>query len=43
MRPLLVAIKMTIVLTVLTGLLYPLVMVGIAHVVFPSQARAALS
>lgn len=42
MRPLLVAIKMTIVLTVLTGLLYPLVMVGIAHVVFPSQAKGSL-
>ena len=42
MRPLTVAIKMTIVLTVLTGLLYPLVMVGIAHVVFPSQAKGSL-
>jgi len=42
MRPLLVAIKMTIVLTVLTGLLYPIVMVGIAHVVFPSQAEGSL-
>ena len=42
MRSLAVAIKMTIVLTVLTGLLYPLVMTGIAHVVFPAQAQGSL-
>ena len=42
MRPLFVAIKMTIVLTVLTGLLYPIVMVGFAHVVFPTQAEGSL-
>lgn len=42
MRPLVVAIKMTIVLTVLTGLLYPLAMTGIAHVMFPAQAEGSL-
>jgi len=42
MRSLAVAIKMTIVLTVLTGLLYPLVMTGIAHLVFPAQAQGSL-
>jgi potassium-transporting ATPase KdpC subunit len=42
MRSLAVAFKMTIVLTVLTGLLYPLAMTGIAHVVFPAQAQGSL-
>jgi potassium-transporting ATPase KdpC subunit len=42
MRALNVAIRMTIVLTVLTGLIYPIVMTGIATVVFPSQARGSL-
>jgi potassium-transporting ATPase KdpC subunit len=42
MRSLMVAIKMTIVLTVLTGLIYPVVMTGIAHVVFPVQAQGSL-
>ena len=37
-----IAIKMTIVLTVLTGILYPLVMVGLAHVAFPAQAEGSL-
>jgi potassium-transporting ATPase KdpC subunit len=36
------AIKMTIVLTVLTGILYPLMMVGIGHVFFPVQADGSL-
>jgi len=42
MRSMMIAIKMTIVLTVLTGILYPLVMVGVAHVIFPSQAEGSL-
>jgi potassium-transporting ATPase KdpC subunit len=37
-----VAIKMTIVLTVLTGIIYPLAMVGLAHVLFPAQAEGSL-
>jgi K+-transporting ATPase ATPase C chain len=39
---LLVAIKMTIVLTVLTGILYPVAMVIIARVIFPAQAAGSL-
>ena len=42
MRELLIAIKMTIVLTVLTGLAYPAVMVSIAHLLFPHQAEGSL-
>ena len=42
MRTLMVAIRMTIVLTVLTGLAYPIVMTGISLVVFPDQARGSL-
>jgi K+-transporting ATPase ATPase C chain len=34
--------KMTIVLTVLTGLIYPIVMVGLSRVVFPAQAQGSL-
>lgn len=37
-----VAIKMTIVLTVLTGIVYPVAMVGIARVIFPAQAEGSL-
>ena len=42
MRALIVAIKMTIVLTVLTGLAYPLAIDGIAHLLFPAQADGSL-
>ena len=42
MRSLMVAIKMTIVLTLLTGIIYPLAMVGVAHVLFPWQADGSL-
>ena len=42
MRSMMIAIKMTIVLTVLTGILYPLAMVGVAHIVFPSEAEGSL-
>jgi potassium-transporting ATPase KdpC subunit len=37
-----VAVKVTIVLTVLTGVIYPLAMVGVAHVLFPAQAEGSL-
>src|SRR5690242_19475447 len=37
-----VAIKMTIVLTLLTGILYPVAMVGLAHLFFPKQAEGSL-
>ncbi len=42
MRSMMIAIKMTVVLTVLLGILYPLVMVGAAHIAFPSQADGSL-
>jgi potassium-transporting ATPase KdpC subunit len=37
-----VAVKMTIVLTVLLGIVYPLAMVGVTHVLFPAQADGSL-
>lgn len=36
------AFRMTLVLTILTGLVYPAVVTGIAQVVFPSQAHGSL-
>ena len=42
MRALLTAIRMTVVLTVLTGLIYPLVLTGIARVLFPWQSGGSL-
>ena len=42
MRALMTSIKMTIVLTILTGLIYPLAMTGIANVIFPHQAQGSL-
>jgi potassium-transporting ATPase KdpC subunit len=42
MRSMMIAIKMTVVLTVLLGILYPLVMVAVAHIAFPSQADGSL-
>ncbi|HEV3115268.1 MAG TPA: potassium-transporting ATPase subunit KdpC [Candidatus Binataceae bacterium] len=42
MRTLIVAIRMTIVLTVLTGLAYPIVITGISLAVLPDQARGSL-
>ena len=37
-----VAIKMTIALTLLTGIVYPIAMVGLAHLLFPRQADGSL-
>jgi potassium-transporting ATPase KdpC subunit len=37
-----IAIRMTIVLTVLTGIVYPVAMVGLAHLLFPHQAEGSL-
>ena len=42
MRNLWIAVKMTLVLTVLTGIIYPIVVFGIADVIFPSQAGGSL-
>jgi potassium-transporting ATPase KdpC subunit len=36
------AFRMTLVLTILTGLIYPAVVTGIAQVIFPSQAHGSL-
>jgi potassium-transporting ATPase KdpC subunit len=37
-----VACKMTIALTLLTGIMYPVAMVGLAHLLFPHQAEGSL-
>jgi len=42
MKQLLIALKVTIVLTVLTGVLYPLLVTGLAKVLFPRQAEGSL-
>jgi potassium-transporting ATPase KdpC subunit len=42
MRSMIAALKMTIVLTLLTGVLYPVAMVIVAHVLFPTQAAGSL-
>lgn len=42
MRTLIVAIKMTIVLTIVTGLIYPLAIAGLARVLFPHPAQGSL-
>src|SRR5690242_18158919 len=42
MRALMISIKMTIVLTVLLGLVYPLAITGVANILFPHQAQGSL-
>jgi K+-transporting ATPase ATPase C chain len=42
MKQLLIAVKATIVLTVLTGVIYPLLVTGLAKVFFPRQAEGSL-
>jgi len=42
MRELITAIKMTVVLTILTGLIYPMVVFGLAQLIFPWQANGSL-
>jgi potassium-transporting ATPase KdpC subunit len=42
MKQLLIAIKATLLLTVLTGLLYPLAVTGLAQILFPHQANGSL-
>jgi potassium-transporting ATPase KdpC subunit len=37
-----IAVRMTIALTVLTGVIYPIAMVGLAHLLFPAQADGSL-
>jgi potassium-transporting ATPase KdpC subunit len=37
-----IAIRMTLMLTVITGIVYPVAMVGIAHLLFPVQANGSL-
>jgi K+-transporting ATPase ATPase C chain len=42
MKQLMIAIKVTLLLTVITGLLYPLAVTGLAQVLFPHQANGSL-
>ena len=42
MRSLMIRIKMTIVLTILLGIIYPLAMTGVANLLFPHQAQGSL-
>jgi len=42
MKQLIIAIKATLLLTVLTGLLYPLAVTGLAQILFPHQANGSL-
>lgn len=42
MRDLWIAAKLTVVLTVLTGIIYPIVVFGLAHAIFPWQAEGSL-
>jgi K+-transporting ATPase ATPase C chain len=42
MRALMTSIKMTIVLTILLGIIYPLAITGAAYILFPHQAQGSL-
>ncbi len=42
MKSLVTAISMTIVTTILLGLIYPLIVTGLAQVIFPTQANGSL-
>jgi potassium-transporting ATPase KdpC subunit len=42
MRPLLISIRLTVVLTVLLGLIYPLAITGVAQLLFPFQANGSI-
>jgi K+-transporting ATPase ATPase C chain len=42
MRALMISIKLTVVLTILLGIIYPLAMTGVANVLFPHQAQGSL-
>jgi K+-transporting ATPase ATPase C chain len=42
MRALMISIKLTIVMTILLGIVYPLAMTGVANVLFPHQAQGSL-
>jgi potassium-transporting ATPase KdpC subunit len=42
MRALMISIKLTIVLTILLGIIYPLAMTGVANLLFPHQAQGSL-
>ena len=42
MKQLIIAIKVTVLMAVLTGLIYPLVVTGLAQMIFPHQANGSL-
>lgn len=42
MRELWISIRMTVILTVLLGLIYPVAMTALGHVIFPHQAEGSL-
>jgi potassium-transporting ATPase KdpC subunit len=42
MKPIMIALKLFLIFTVVTGLIYPLLVTGIVQVVFPSQANGSL-
>ena len=42
MRQLILALKATLVLTVLTGVLYPLLVTGLAKALFPAKASGSM-